>query len=91
MMRERSIDEAKKTAAAMDGVMDEVDLAMQLHGPQRSHHEAYALIAEELDEYWEQVKLKEAVRDKAAIREELTQIAAMAVRAIVDLDLLEET
>lgn len=51
-----------------------------------SLHEAYAVIKEEVDEFWDEVKAKPAVREqrKAEIRKELIQIAAMAVRTIVD-------
>lgn len=50
-----------------------------------SLHEAYAVIAEELDEFWDHVRLRPVRRDKAAIRKELVQIAAMAQRACEDL------
>ncbi len=47
-----------------------------------SSHEAYAVIKEELDEYWECV-MKD--RCKAEQRDELKQVAAMAIKAIVSL------
>ena len=52
-----------------------------------SLHEAYAIILEEVDELWDEVKKKSSNRDPKAVRSELIQIAAMAVRAIYDLDL----
>lgn len=47
-----------------------------------SGHEGYAVILEELDEAWEEIKRKGA--DPALIRGELIQVAAMAIRTIKD-------
>jgi hypothetical protein len=55
------------------------------HAPLHSLHEAYAVIAEELDELWDQVRLKRDKRDAWMIRTELLQIAAMAWRTARDL------
>lgn len=51
------------------------------HGGMASHHEAYAVIQEEVDEYWEMVKLQNHKRDPDAMLIELVQIAAMAAKA----------
>jgi hypothetical protein len=64
-------------------VVEELQRAGKIHPLMHSHHEAKAVIEEELDEYWEQVKLKD--RDGGRLAYELTQIAAMAIRALVDL------
>lgn len=53
--------------------------------PMNSAHEAYAVIQEELDEAWDEIKKKTI--DRQALREELIQVAAMAMRAIGDLGL----
>ena len=63
----------------------EVDRAERLHAPLNSHHEAYAVILEELDEYWDEVKKKTEARDAEAMRTELIQTAAMCVRAILNV------
>jgi NTP pyrophosphatase (non-canonical NTP hydrolase) len=68
-------------------VRSELDRAMSLHGPQRSAHESYAVLLEEVDEFWDEVKKKRENRDEIAMRKELIQIAAMACRAINDLRL----
>jgi hypothetical protein len=54
-----------------------------------SPHEAYAIIKEELEEFWDIVKLKsnDPSYDKTFMRDELIQIAAMAIRTILDLKL----
>lgn len=75
-------------------VKDEVLRATQLHGPLQSLHEAYGVIKEEFDEFWEQVKVNpKKLCDEAQqlrienLREELIQIAAMCVRTIMDMEL----
>lgn len=57
------------------------------HGPMRNVHEAYAVILEEFEEFWDEVKAQNNVRSKTRMREELIQVAAMAVRTIEDLEL----
>lgn len=52
----------------------------------RSLHEAYSVILEELDEVWDITKLKKRDRDKEALRKELIQVAAMAIKAILSID-----
>ena len=50
-----------------------------------SMHEAYAVMLEELDELWEQVRKKPQDRDPEVIYKELIQIAAMALRTVTSL------
>jgi glycyl-tRNA synthetase beta subunit len=83
-----------KIAGVVSQIEVEVRRAVQLHKGMNSLHEAYAVIREELDEFWEQVKVNprklepEAQRRRLAeLRTELIQTAAMCVRSIVDLDL----
>jgi hypothetical protein len=49
-----------------------------------SSHEGYAVILEELDELWAEIKKKPYDRSRAAMEREAVQIAAMAVRFILD-------
>jgi hypothetical protein len=63
----------------------EMDRAERAHGPFHSAHEGYAVILEELDELWEEVRKKRSKRSKAAMRREAVQVAAMAIRFIYDL------
>lgn len=51
-------------------------------------HEAYAIILEELDEFWDQVRLKQNKRSPQKLLNELVQTAAMCQRAAEDLHLL---
>jgi hypothetical protein len=66
----------------------EIHKAMEKHESMHSPHEAYAVILEELDEFWEEVKKQKP--SNANMRVELTQVAAMAMRAIHNLKLLED-
>lgn len=70
-----------------DEICEELRRAISLHPPLNSAHEAYAVILEEIDEYWEEVRKRTEKRSPAAMRKELIQIAAMAMRTIVDLKL----
>ncbi len=61
--------------------------ARQLHRAMAGPHEAYAVILEELEEFWEGVKhdhYKTAV-GRTAMVDELVQIAAMCQRAAEDV------
>jgi len=61
------------------------DEACAKHGDFNSLHEAYAVILEEVDEFWDEVKKKKEVRDSERIREELIDIAAACLKAIENL------
>lgn len=65
--------------------------ARSKHAPMQTRHEAYGVILEELDEFWDQVKAGGADTpkvDKAKLLKELTHVAAMCQRAAEDLNLL---
>jgi hypothetical protein len=59
--------------------------------PQNSLHEGYAVLLEEVDEFWELVKRQTNDRDPAELLTELVQIAAMAARCAEDCGLIEAT
>jgi len=69
---------------ALAEIKDELLRAQYAFTPFHSDHEGYAVIKEELDELWEEIKKKPKERDKAAMRIEAKQIAAMAVRFMLD-------
>ena len=67
-------------------VLAEFDRASAKHKPMNSHHEAYAVIAEEFEEYWREVtKGGSTPRNPEALRTELIHTAAMCFRALHDL------
>lgn len=66
-------------------VNDELKSAQKKFAPFNSAHEGYAVLAEEVDELWQEVK---SYRDRANVermREEAIQVAAMALRLVVDV------
>lgn len=82
------------TLKITDEVAKEVIRATQLHGNIRGLHEAKAVIEEEFDEFWDEVKKnpkkmtpEQVEAWRANIRKELIQTAAMCVKTIVHLGL----
>ena len=71
---------------SFESVVDQVDIeylnATHNHGSFHSPHEGYAVIKEELDELWDEVKTNGS---KKRMKEEAIQVAAMAIRFCVDL------
>jgi NTP pyrophosphatase (non-canonical NTP hydrolase) len=61
-------------------VSSEVATAASKWPLMNSAHEAYAILAEEVDELWDHVKTNQKRRDLKAMRKEAIQVAAMAVR-----------
>jgi hypothetical protein len=87
---DREIEEAispkeLKLKAALKAVKKEVQRAMCLHQPLHSAHEAYGVLLEEVDELWDEVKKNSKTRDAMLMREEAIQVAAMAVRFLIDV------
>lgn len=69
----------------LKGVEQEVLGAVGKHARFASAHEGYAVILEELDELKGEVWKKREERDKAKMQEEAVQVAAMAVRFVLDV------
>ncbi len=69
-------------ATIVDEVVAELERATALHGPMSSPHEGYAVLQEEVNELWEEVKAN--IRDDDTMRAEAIQVAAMAIRFILD-------
>jgi hypothetical protein len=79
---------ALATKRFLNAVDVEVRRATVLHSPYNSLHEAYAVILEEVDELWDEVRKQRHARSSDIIRTELIQIAATACRAAFDLGLV---
>ena len=62
----------------------ELKKARQQHGPILSIHEGYAVILEELDEVWDEVKKKTNERNLNNLLKELVQVSAMAQKMAED-------
>jgi hypothetical protein len=65
-------------------VSNELKSARAHHPKLNSLHEGYAVILEEMDELWAEIKKKRHARNVANIWTELVQIAAMAQRTAED-------
>jgi hypothetical protein len=75
------------TDDVMIEVWEELQRARKKFGPFVSHHEGYAVILEELDELWDEIK----ANNPAKARTEAIQVAAMAIRFVLDLDKNEKS
>jgi hypothetical protein len=64
---------------------EELERAEGLHKPFNSEHEGYSVILEELDELWDEVKLKQSLRDPSKMLKECVQVAAMGCRFALNL------
>jgi hypothetical protein len=79
---ERTRDgETEGFARIADEVLDELRPAAWLFRPAHSPHEGYAILREEVDELWDEVK---ANHIDEGIREAI-QVAAMAIRYVYDI------
>jgi len=70
-----------KTEKAISLVMEQLERCVREHNAYDSPHEGYAVILEELDELWDDVKQNHI----EAACEEAAQVAACAIRFIIDL------
>lgn len=66
-------------------IRQEVSAAVIKFPPMASVHEGYAILLEEVDELWEEVKKSPKTRDAEKIKLEAKQVAAMATRFLMDL------
>lgn len=67
-------------------MIEELIRAREKHPKKASVHEAYAVILEELDEFWDLVRQKHPRKEQ--MLEELVQIAAMCQATVEDLELI---
>ncbi len=69
----------------IDDIKKEAVQAELIWKPFNSLHEAYAILLEEMDELWEEVKASQKNPDRIPyVRKEAIQVAAMATRLIYD-------
>lgn len=67
----------------LEAVRQEVLTATSKYGPFNSAHEGYAVLQEEVDELWDEIKANRGYSSEA--NDEAKQIAAMAVRYMMDV------
>ena len=66
-------------------VIEEYSKAAEKFPKFKSPHEGYAIIKEELDELWDEVKKQHDLRTNKQMYKEAKQVAAMALRFMIDL------
>lgn len=83
MFEERQTLVPDETAieAVMAMVRDELMRAIMKFGSFNSPHEGYAVLAEEVDELWDEVK----ANDRGRAITEAVQVAAMGARFVLDI------
>ena len=70
----------------MNNIDQEMNQARQKYGPFNSTHEVYGVLKEEVDEFWDLVKLKhKGPAEKDRMIHELMQVAAIAQRAMNEI------
>lgn len=74
-----------QSKTVLEMVAMELDAARAKHPPHKSLHEGYAVLLEEVEEFWAEVKKKSEERSPSRMLEELIQVAAMAVRTAEDV------
>jgi len=62
-------------------LLEEYIKACSKFPPMKSRHEGYAILKEEVDELWDDIK---AERNKQTVTVEAKQVGAMALRFLVD-------
>lgn len=60
--------------------------ACKLYSKFNSNHEAYAVIKEELDELWDEIRKNKGINGNEQIKHELIQIGAMVVKYLKNLN-----
>lgn len=78
---------AVRYAEAGAEILAEANAARRKFAPFNSSHEGYAVIAEELDELWDDVKANDVEHSIA----EAVQVGAMALRYIADMRMKAES
>lgn len=74
---------AVRFSAEIQTICNELAAAQQKFKKFNSPHEGYAVIKEEVDELWDEVKKK--IPENYKLRKEAIQIAAMAIRFLMDV------
>ena len=69
----------------LQAVSAELERACMKFVPFTSAHEGYAILLEEVDELWDEIKKQYDVRTKERMAKEAIQIAAMAIRFVQDI------
>ena len=79
------MEDEEKLKTVISVVKKEYLRAVSKFGAFNNAHEGYAVLLEEVDELWENVKLNQKYPNRNELmRDEAIQVAAMAIRFIID-------
>jgi hypothetical protein len=70
---------------AINAVLKELELAENKFPPFNSPHEGYAVLIEEVDELWDEIKGKDSTERNRRMQEEAIQVTAMGLRFLLML------
>lgn len=74
-----------KVDSILSAVKEEYQSAASRYPRMRSAHEGFAILREEVDELWDEIKHNDATRSHTHMKREAVQVAAMAVRFLHDV------
>lgn len=74
-----------KYEALLTAIREEYMVASKNFPPFNSAHEGFAVLKEEVDELWDEVKGHDGPERSRRMREEAVQVAAMAIRFLMDV------
>jgi hypothetical protein len=75
----------KTLNTCVEDVVTQVLEATKNWPPFNSAHEGYAVLLEEVDELWDEVRLKQKDRQVSKMYKEASQVAAMAIRLMYEV------
>ena len=70
---------------ALEKIRKEYAVAITNYKAFNSPHEGYAIIQEEVDELWDEIKKRPMERNHKLIHDEAIHVAAMALRFLTDI------
>ena len=73
-----------RVGGALADLVTEIEMATEKFPPMNSPHEGFAILKEEVDELWDELKKNPSSRNLTKMRKEAIQVAAMAIRFIAD-------
>ncbi len=78
-----AITKAQWDQAISDVQEELISASSKAHGSFNSYHEGYAVLLEKMDGLWDEIKHRDP--HKALLRAKAKQVAAMAIRFMIDL------
>lgn len=83
------MNDVQRVQAAILLIRQELNRAIAKFPPMQSAHEGYAILVEEVEELWHEVKQSQKFNNQFELRDEAVQVAAMSIRFLIDICYLE--